>query len=179
MEIRSKNITFVDPKTLKPNPKNMNHHSEEQISRLKQIILYQGFRNPIIVSNQSGYVNQGHARLLAALELNLEKVPVIYQDFDSEEQEYAAMVSDNAIASWAELDWSAINAELANLGPDFDINMLGIENFKIDSIEKENFDNTELDSNEFILSIKCKDEKDCASLYDEFKTRGYECKIIR
>lgn len=66
----------------------------------------------------------------------MNKVPVNYQDYESEEQEYADLQSDNAIASWAELDLMAINVDLAELGPDFDIDFLGIKNFVLDMSEK-------------------------------------------
>lgn len=60
-----------------------------------------------------------------------------YQEYESEDQEYADLVSDNSIASWAELNLSRINYEIPNLGPDFDINILGIKDFKIDPTEKD------------------------------------------
>ncbi|NDD53270.1 site-specific DNA-methyltransferase [bacterium] len=64
-------------------------------------------------------------------------MPVVYQDFDSEEAEYAFIQADNAIALWAELDLSGINADIADLGPDFDIDLLGIKNFEIDVADKD------------------------------------------
>jgi|SRR5271157_3530900 len=124
--------------SLKPHPKNPNKHSPEQIDRLAKIIEYQGWRHPIVVSKQSGFIVAGHGRLLAAKKLGLSEVPVHYQDFANEDQEYAFVVSDNAIASWAELDLANINVELVGLGPDFDIDMLGISNFTIDISEKIN-----------------------------------------
>jgi len=134
--IQSKEITIVDISKIKPWPQNRNKHSKEQIERLANIINYQGFRNPIIVSNQSGYMVAGHGRYLAAKKLKLKKVPVIYQDFENDDQAYAFMVSDNAIASWAELDFSGINSDLENLGPDLDLDMLGIKNFTLDVSDK-------------------------------------------
>lgn len=59
-------------------------------------------------------------------------MPVVYQDFDSTEAEYAFIQADNAIALWAELDLAGINADIGDLGPDFDINMLGIQDFTLD-----------------------------------------------
>jgi len=135
MEIRSKEITLVKVDDIKPNPKNRNIHSEEQIKRLAQIIDYQGFRDPLIISNLSGFLNSGHGRLEAAKLIGLTHVPVMYQDFENEDQEYASMVSENSIASWAKLDLSGINADLPDLGPDFDLDLLGIENFSLDPSE--------------------------------------------
>src|ERR1035437_2514888 len=51
-------------------------------------------------------------------------------------QEYADVQADNAIASWAELDLSGINADIADLGPDFDIDVLGLKDFTLDVAEK-------------------------------------------
>ncbi len=135
-KIESKDIQLVDTSKLVLNPKNMNSHSKEQIERLEKLIEFQGFRNPIIVSNRTGFVVAGHGRIEAARKMNMSLVPVMYQDFDNEAQEYAYMVSDNAIASWSELDLSAVNTEMLDLGPDFDIDMLGIKDFVIEPIEK-------------------------------------------
>jgi hypothetical protein len=133
---RANEIKKVRVSELKLNPKNMNKHSVDQINRLADIIRYQGFRNPVVVSNLSGLVVQGHGRIEAAKKLNMEFVPVIYQDFDDETQEYASVVSDNSIASWAELDLAMINAELPELGPDFDIDLLGLKDFVLEPMDK-------------------------------------------
>lgn len=135
--IRAKDIAIVSVKDLRPNHKNRNIHTPAQIERLTEIIRYQGFRNPLIVSNRSGLVVAGHGRLMAAKKLGLKEVPVLFQDFDSEEQEYAAQVSDNSIASWAELDLAGINADLGDLGPGFDLDMLGLKSFELEPADKE------------------------------------------
>lgn len=131
-----KEIKWVPINEIKPNKKNRNSHSEEQIKRLADIITYQGFRTPLIVSNRTGLLVAGHGRLLAAKQLSLKSVPVSYQDFDSEEQEYAAGISDNAIASWSELDLSGINQDIPELGPDFNLEMLGIKDFVLEPADK-------------------------------------------
>lgn len=122
---------------LKPHPKNRNKHPKAQISRLAEIFEYQGIRHPIVVSRLSGFIVAGHGRLEAAQKAGLTEFPVDYQEFASEEQEYAFLISDNAAALWAELDLSGINTDLPDLGPDFNIDLLGIKNFTIDVAEKE------------------------------------------
>ena len=126
---------MVKTASLKPHPRNPNKHGEDQITRLAEIIEYQGWRHPIIVSTLSGYVVAGHGRLSSAKKMGLFEVPVDYQDFDSDEAEYAFLVSDNAVALWAELDMAGINADLGDLGPDFNIDLLGIENFILEPAE--------------------------------------------
>lgn len=136
MEIKSKEIQLVDTSTLVLNPKNNNKHPAEQIERLAKLIKFQGFRNPVVVSNRTGFVVAGHGRIEAAKKIGMNLVPVMYQDFENEAQEYSYLTSDNAIASWSELDLSAVNTEMLDLGPDFDVDMLGIKDFVIEPIEK-------------------------------------------
>lgn len=122
-------VEWIDIKALKLNPKNPNKHPKEQIERLAKILKYQGFRQPIVVSNQSGFVVAGHGRLAAARKNKWDKVPVVRQDFTDATQEYAHMTADNAIASWAELSMEEINMETMELGP-FDTELLGIKNWE-------------------------------------------------
>jgi hypothetical protein len=89
-----------------------------------------------VVSNKTGFIVAGHGRKLAAIRAGIKEMPVVFQDFESSDQEYAFIQSDNAAALWAELDIAGINADVQDLGPDFDINMLGIHNFTIDVAEK-------------------------------------------
>jgi len=127
---------LVNPKDLKDHPKNRNKHSKEQIERLAKIIDYQGWRYAIKVSNRSGCITTGHGRKLAAIFNKWESVPVVYQDYDSDEQEYADVQADNAVAAWAELSLAEINIDLADLGPDLDIDMLGIKDFVVEPADK-------------------------------------------
>jgi DNA modification methylase len=136
MQIQAKEIQLVDIDSLVLNPKNNNKHPKEQIDRLAKLIQYQGFRNPVVVSKRTGFVLAGHGRIEAAKIAGLKEVPAMFQDFENEAQEYAYLTSDNAIASWAELDLSAVNTEMLDLGPDFDIDLLGIKDFVIEPIEK-------------------------------------------
>ena len=121
---------------LKPNPKNSNKHPQEQIERLAKILEYQGWRAPVKVSRRSGFITAGHGRLLSAQLLGWTEVPVNFQDYESDEQEIADLVADNSIAAWSELDLSLINLQIQDMGPDFDIDLLGIKDFKIEFAEK-------------------------------------------
>ena len=161
MKIQSKDIQLVDVSTLVFNPKNNNKHSDEQIDRLVKLIEFQGFRNPAVVSNRSGFVIAGHGRIMAARKIGMNLIPVMYQDFDSEAQEYAYLTSDNAIASWSELDLSMVNTEMLDLGPDFDVDLLGIKDFVIEPCEIDlpemSGENPECQKMTFIVSNEQKD----------------------
>lgn len=95
---------IVKTSSVKPNPLNPNKHPEEQIKLLSEIIKATGWRAPITVSKQSGYVVKGHCRLLAATFAGLCEVPVDYQDYSSDEEEMADLLADNRIAEFSKTD---------------------------------------------------------------------------
>lgn len=127
---------LVDPIELDDHPKNRNKHGQDQIERLAELYRYQGVRHPIIVSKLSGYIVAGHGRKLAAIRAGIDQMPVVYQDFENDDQEYAFIQSDNAIALWSDLDLNSIKKDLEYLNDSFNIDMLGIHNFTLDMSEK-------------------------------------------
>lgn len=128
-------IKMVKIDEIKVNSKNRNAHSKEQIERLVKIIQDTGFRSPLVISKLSGKLVAGHGRLIAAKELNYQELPVVYQDFQDEDEEYRAGISLNAISSWSELDLSGINMDIQEIGP-FDLDLLGIKDFEINLGDK-------------------------------------------
>jgi hypothetical protein len=157
MDIKCEFKELVDIIKLVPNPKNPNKHSDKQIDLLQRLIRHQGWRHPIIVSNRSGFVCAGHGRLLAAIKMGQNQVPVDYQDFDSEAEEYQFMVSDNTIQELSELDRAMVNQDILDFGPDFDLDMLGIPEFKID------LDQNDIEIREKELDENIMTDKECPS----------------
>ena len=114
------------------NPRNRNVHPQSQIEHIALIMRENGIRRSAVVSNRSNLLTVGHGRILAA-ELNgWTEYPVNFQDYENEEKEYQDMTADNALAAQATLDLSGINTDLADLGPDFDLDLLGIKDFVLD-----------------------------------------------
>ena len=128
--IRCSKKKIVPIDELRPHPDNPNKHPERQIELLSKIIEAQGWRSPIIVSNRSGFVVSGHARLLAARLLKVEKVPVDLQDFESEEIEFAHLVADNRIAEIADMDFEGLSAILKRLDGEIDLDLTGFVDFE-------------------------------------------------
>lgn len=139
IKIQADSVELVSTSSLTRHPKNMNVHTDEQIERLIKLIEYQGWRNPLIVQKGTNHIVAGNGRHMAAEKMGLEKVPVLYQEFTDEAQLYSYIVSDNAINAdqWGGgLDLSQINKDIIDLGPDLDIDMLGLKDFVIEPIEK-------------------------------------------
>lgn len=136
VEIKAKDVQQVELGKLVENPKNPNRHSIEQIERLAKLIKHNGFRDPIIVSKRTGFILCGHGRKAAAEKLGMTHIPVSYQDFANEAEEFQFMTAHNEIARWAELDMQALYLELPSLTEaGIDLDLLGIDDFHLPTVE--------------------------------------------
>ena len=135
MLIHCAHTKVVDVNSLTPHPRNPNKHSDKQIKMLAKIIEYNGWRHPITVSKQTGYVNAGHARIMAAKLMGWKTVPIDEQDFENEAMEYANMVADNKIQELSESDDELIQELALDVGPEFDYELFGIDDFKLKGID--------------------------------------------
>ena len=139
MKIRFKAYDeIVNLSKLKPSEYQRNKHPQEQIERLAMIMKEEGVHHAIHVSRRSGNVCFGHGRWDAALLNGWTEFPVTYNDFDSDDHEYRVVQSDNALGKWSDLDFAAINADIASgkVGP-FNVALLGIDGFVVDMGEKD------------------------------------------
>lgn len=166
---------IVDVDKLVPNPKNNNKHPQNQIERLAKIIKFQGQRSPVVVSNRSGFIVKGHGRLEAIKSLGWKKIAVDYQDYESEAQEYADMIADNQIATWAEFDTQMVLYEIPNL--DIDTDMLGM--IEIPTIEeKEQKDISDSIAELYEVVVECQNEEEQEKTFMELNERGYKCRVL-
>lgn len=174
--VRIANIEMVAVSKLVAHPKNPNKHPPDQIKRLAEIIEFQGWRYPIKVSRRSGFVTSGHGRIEAAHLMGWTTVPVSYQDYETEAQEYADIISDNAIAEWSELEMSSINSDIGEIGPEFDIDLLGIKDFTIDVTERHDLDDKpekEKREGAHVLEVHLTTEQDMLEVYNDLLSRGF------
>ena len=95
---------LVPVESLVENPRNPNMHPDSQLKLLGEIIRGNGWRQPITVSKRSGFIVKGHGRYQAAKLIGCSVVPVDYQNYSTEAEEWADMVADNRIAELAEMD---------------------------------------------------------------------------
>lgn len=175
--IKAKQITIVDINEIIPHPKNNNKHPPEQIERLEKIIKYNGFRNPLIISNRSGFLIAGHARLEVAKKLGFEKLPIIFQDFENEAEEYQYLTADNEIAKWAELDKDAVIDTVKEF-EDFDIELLGLSINLIDDFNDDDIDDIVKDKEKlFILEVTFPTETDLKAVENNLLNQGYIVKV--
>jgi ParB-like chromosome segregation protein Spo0J len=166
-------------------PRNPNKHGDEQIALLAKIIKNSGWRNPICVSNRSGFVIKGHARLWAARVLGMTHVPVEYQDYATEAEEYQDMIADNRIAELAERDMGIIKELLEELEAGAnDMDLTGYTEAEIERLmtqyHVESGEGTEKQINEqWLIVITCRDENHQTEILDRLIKENIECKALK
>ena len=114
---------ILDIEKVVGNPRNPNTHPKDQVELLARIIKATGWRANITISNLSGFVVKGHGRLAAAKLAGFTQVPVEYQNYTSEAEEYADLTADNRIAELADMN----NTMLADILADIDTGEFPLE----------------------------------------------------
>jgi hypothetical protein len=110
----SSTIELWAPDRLVKYTRNARTHSQSQINQIAASIEQFDFTNPILVDTASGIL-AGHGRLLAALALELELVPVIVLDHLTDTEKRACILADNQLALNAGWDDKLLAEEIARL----------------------------------------------------------------
>jgi len=97
---------------LRPDVRNPRTHSAKQVSQIVASIVEFGFTNPVLIDS-AGVIIAGHARVLAARKLHLERVPVIILGHLTELQKRAYVMADNILALNGEWDLELLRKEVA------------------------------------------------------------------
>ena len=176
---------MVDITKLVPNPRNPNQHSDRQIELLAKIIEHQGWRAPITVSKRSGFVVRGHGRLLAAEALGLDEVPVDYQDYANEAEEWADLIADNRLAELSEMDNEMLKDLIQEIDAnEIDLTLTGFEEDEIEKIigefnQQEDIKDLSDDLKEvYEIVITCENERHQEELFNRFTKEGLKCRIL-
>ncbi len=106
---------------------NARTHSDNQVKQIANSINEFGFTNPLLINDKNTII-AGHGRLLAAKQLNLNKLPCVIVSNLSPEQEKALIIADNQLALNAGWDLETLKLEIDDLKlNDFDIDLLGFD----------------------------------------------------
>lgn len=127
-------VRYISPKEVKPYPSNPKSHSDKQVHQIVQSIKEFRFTNPLLIDENNELI-AGHGRLLAANQLQLEKVPVIVLSHLSDAQKRAYRIADNKLTENGKWDVDLLTIELKeldNLDLSFDLDITGFDNQEID-----------------------------------------------
>ena len=114
--------------------RNPRQHSQRQINQIADSIREFGFVMPV-VTDDTGQVVVGHARVLAAKKLGMPRIPVVEIRHLSKAQLKALRITDNRLAQNAHWDERLLGEsllELKELDRDFDLSITGFSLPEID-----------------------------------------------
>jgi len=121
-------IEEIDIDCLVPYENNAKEHTRAQIDAVEASIKEFGFRAPVIVwRNADGILEvvAGHARITAAKNLGMKKVPCVSCDDLSDAQRRAYTLVDNQTTMMTGWDSDMLAYELDVLSDEFDMTSLG------------------------------------------------------
>ena len=183
MEIKNRIIGegMENPEQLLANPKNWRTHPQFQQEALTGVLKEVGFVQRVIVNKRTGYIVDGHARVMIALSENSE-IPVLYVDL-SEEEEALILATLDPIGTLAGVDDEQLRSLLDEVNTGDSALMQLLDKIAIDAglvppIHEQNQFNEVKDSNKFILMVEFENEGQLQNAYEEYNRRGLQCKII-
>ena len=170
-------IEYIDPNQLTPYDKNTRKHTQQDVEAIKKSILEDGFNDPIGIWGEQNIIVEGHGRQIAALELNLDKVPVIRLDHLSDKQRREYAIRHNRTAELSGWDFDTLAEECATLaieGQDFpelkftwnNDDALGVSDDKEVPLKEK-----------YQLIVDCDSEDDMQEKYEILQEAGVECRV--
>lgn len=178
-ELRDVEAQLVPLDSLKAYDGNAKQHDNENIDAIANSISEFGFRNPILAwHNEDGVpeIVAGHGRAAAAKKLRMEQVPVIFVDDLTDAQRRMLTLADNQTTLMTGWDDQTLQEELDALADLFDVADLGFDFKEIAGEEVESDLDIDIPESNSLV-VKCADEGQCQSLFDELKGRGFDCRV--
>jgi hypothetical protein len=86
---------LLAPEDVQPPAVPYREHPAWQVDLLAGIIRAAGFRRPIVISKRSGKIVKGYGIWLAAKILHVRNLPVVWQNYESEQAEILDGIADN------------------------------------------------------------------------------------
>jgi hypothetical protein len=126
--MRKLKVEYVPTDRLKTYANNAKIHTAEQIEQIKRSIQEFGFNDPIAVWKDNEII-EGHGRLIAALELGIEDLPIIRLDNLTDEQRKAYTLVHNKLTMNTNFDVELLDLELDSI--DIDMEQFGFVDISI------------------------------------------------
>ena len=167
-------IEYLPPGDLKPYENNAKRHPAEQIEQIKESIREFGFNDPIAI-DKGNVVIEGHGRLIAAIELGMDKVPVIRLDDLTEEQRKAYTLVHNKLTMNSDFDLNILSLELEDLS-DFNMEIFGFDPDILEEAEEQ--ERKDISYHETIsVVIDCENDEEAEEIFQALTEEGYKCHI--
>lgn len=144
-------IEYLPIEELRPYANNAKEHPAEQVEQIRKSIEEFGFDDPIGIWKDE--IVEGHGRLIAALELGMDYVPVIRLDHLSDDQRRAYALVHNKLTMNSGFNIDLLQIELDDI--DIALTDYGFDEFTEDINATDDIDDIR---ENVVISIKCSRE---------------------
>lgn len=178
-------VKWLPIQKINPAAYNPRRISDEALSGLKESIKKFGFVEPLVINTKTGNLVGGHQRLKAAENLGMKTVPIVEVKLSlAEEKALNISLNNPQISGEYTEGLLPLIQEIKLAG--IDLAPLRIDALEIDlpDIEqseekKPNIKDVFDDQTEsFIVQIEASSESELQDLFEEFNSRGLNCRIL-
>ena len=167
---------------LTPYARNARTHSDAQIDQIAASIVEWGWTTPILLDDE-GTIIAGHGRVLAALKLGLDEVPVMVASGWTEDQKRAYSLADNKLAMNAGWDHELLKLELGELSEaGFDVSLIGFSDAEFASemglTDEGEAETGVLGEMQYRIVVDCESERHQSMLLQQFESEGLTCRPL-
>jgi len=176
-------IEFVEVADLIPDARNSRTHSEAQIAAIAGSIAEFRWTSPILINGKNKILS-GHARVLAARKLGIEKAPCVRLTHLTEAQERAYVIADNRLAEFGSgWDVEILKIEVDELKRlDFDFKKIGWDEPELEIIlnpkDKINSSPEVKIKTQWLIIVECKDESEQIKILEKCLAENWNCKVM-
>lgn len=117
-------IIYLPVDSLKEYERNARKHADVDVDAIAASIVEFGFNDPIGIWSKENIIIEGHGRLLAAKQLDMEMVPCIRLDELTDEQRRAYALAHNKTAELSGWEFYVLDEELRKIS-DVDMTQFG------------------------------------------------------
>jgi len=171
---------YAAPLALTAFEKNSRIHSDEQIAMIVSSIERFGFLKPVLC-DENKMILAGHGAVTAAINLDLDRIPIRQIFGLTDDQKRAYVIADNRLAELSKWDWDLLTLELTDLHCiDDDLTPIGFPDFGNGDARQtvRGQHNVTIGGDRYLLQLEFGKEREMKKVFDEMKSRGVNVKVL-
>lgn len=168
------------PDLLLANPRNFRMHPGSQADALKGVLSEVGIVQNVLANERTGYLIDGHLRVMEALKSGQPTIPVTWVDV-SEDEEALILATLDSIAALAGTDAIKLEALLRDVSTADAAVQQMLDNLATEAgIVEGEMQPADIDviPEQWMVLITCNGEQEQATLLDRLHNEGYQCRAL-
>jgi ParB-like chromosome segregation protein Spo0J len=168
------------PDQLLANPKNWRSHPATQADALRGVLNGVGVVQNVLANKRTGYLIDGHLRVMEALKSGQSSIPVTWVDLD-EAEEATILATLDPLAALAGTDAAQLEALLHEVSTDSPALAAMLDGLAQDAgiVPDEAMPaGVDVVPEQWMVLIECDDEQEQAALLERLSSEGHRCRAL-